>query len=77
MWPKQVDLLTPLSNKPGKEKFFWTSEMNNAFKIMKMILASNVLMIHPNHNIPFDIYTDASSYQTGAVIIQQKQSGAY
>ncbi len=36
--------------------------MDNAFNIMKTILAVDVLMEYTNHNIPFHIYTDASNY---------------
>ncbi len=46
--------------------------MDQAFKIMQTILAADDLMAYPNHNIPLHIYTDASNYQMGAIIIQQK-----
>ncbi len=44
---------------------------------MKTILAAEVLMAYPNHNLPFHIYTNASNSQMGTVIIQQKQPVAY
>ncbi len=46
--------------------------MDDAFKIMKNILAADELMTYSNHNIPFCKYLDASDYQMGAVIVQQK-----
>ncbi len=46
-------------------------------KIMRTILAVDVLLAYPNHNIPFLIYADASNYQIGATIIQQKRPLAY
>ncbi len=77
MCPKRAFLLKPLSDKSGKKSFRWTPEMDQAFKIMKTILAADVLMAYPNHNLPFHIYTDASNYQMGAIIIQQKRPVAY
>ncbi len=51
--------------------------MDQAFKIIKTILAADVLKANPNHNLPFHIYTDASDYQMGAIIIQQKRPVEY
>ncbi len=51
--------------------------MNKIFEIIKTFLAVEVLMVHPNHNIPFHSFTDTSDYQMGVIIIQQKRPVAY
>ena len=37
---------------------------------MKSILSTDVLLAYPNHNLPFEVYFDASDYQMGAAIVQ-------
>ncbi len=66
MWPQCAHILAPLSSKSEKKTFCCTPEMDLAFKHMKVLMARDCLLAYPNHNKPFHIYTDASSYQTGA-----------
>ena len=77
MWPKQAHILSPLSDKSGKRTFHWTDEMGKAFLQTKAILSVDALMAYPNNNKPFHIYTDASDYQMGAVIMQNKKPVSY
>ena len=44
---------------------------------MKSILSTVVLLAYPNHNLPFEIYSDVSDYQMDAVILQNGRPVAY
>jgi RNase H-like domain found in reverse transcriptase len=44
---------------------------------MKTIVAREVLLAYPNFLLPFEIHTDASHLQLGAVILQQGKPVAF
>ena len=44
---------------------------------MRSLLAEDVLLLYPDHNLPFHIYTDASDIQLGSVIMQHDHPIAY
>ena len=81
MWPCRSHILAPftaLSGLPKKAPIKWTQELDTAFRQMKAVLAEDALMAYPDHNHPFDIYTDASDYQlVGACIMQHGRPVAY
>lgn len=84
MFPKRSHLLAPLTELTGndkktgkKRKFIWTKECEESFQKMKAIMARDVLLRYPDHNKPYHVYTDASDYQLGAVIMQDGHPVAF
>jgi hypothetical protein len=57
--------------------FVWIERQQHAFETMKAIIVKDCLVQYPEHNLSFNIYTDASNYQLGAVIMQQNIPLAY
>jgi hypothetical protein len=78
MWRRRSHVLAPLTKLTSeKEKWKWTDEEQKAFIDIKKIISKEVLLAFPNFNKPFDIYTDASKVQLGAVIIQDNKPLAF
>ena len=48
----------------------WNPEAIEALAKIRDISAKDALLFYPNFNKIFDIHTDASEYQMGAIIIQ-------
>jgi hypothetical protein len=44
---------------------------------MKKIMARETILAYPNFEIPFEVHTDASAYQLGAVISQNGKPTAF
>jgi hypothetical protein len=57
--------------------FKWTTECETNFQAIKQLLAKRIALSYPDFNKTFDIYTDASKYQLGAVITQDKKPIAF
>jgi hypothetical protein len=55
----------------------WTSEMQDAFNKMCLLMAADTLSAYPDQNNWFNIFTNLSNYQMGACIIQEGRPVAY
>ena len=53
-----------------KIPFKWTDDEQKAFEEIKNHITAESLLTYPNFNKPFDVYTDASDRQLGAIILQ-------
>ena len=77
MWPCRTHVLAPLTAITGKGAFQWNAQHQQAFETMKSIVAADALLAYPDPKKPFDVETDASDYQLGAVIKQNGHPIAY
>lgn len=78
MWIRRSEVLAPLTELTGKDtKFVWTDRHQKSFDTMKRIISKETLLAYPNFNETFDIHTDASHTQLGAVISQDGKPIAF
>jgi hypothetical protein len=91
MWAKHSEMLAPLSNLVGecgetkttrknkvkKRPWHWDSIHQTAFDNVKTTIAMEVVLAYPDFSKSFDIYTDASTKQLGAVITQDNRPIAF
>ena len=78
MWTHRSVLLAPLTSMTSKQaKWNWNTKCQKAFEKIKRIVSRETLLAYPNFNEPFEIHTDASKQQLGAVISQKKQPIAF
>lgn len=61
--------LTALTRKHAK--FKWTKEAQEAFETLKQCLVKAPILAFPDISAPFQLYTDASQYALGAVLMQE------
>ena len=88
VWEKRSELLAPLTDLVGecghtkttkkhktkKKPWHWDECHQKAFDAIKEIVARDIILAYPDFSQPFEIYTDSSSRQMGAIILQKKSS---
>ena len=77
MWPRRTHVLAPLMAMTSKTPFKWEAPHQQGFNTMKSLVAADALLAYPDPNHPFDVETDASDYQLGAIIKQHGRPVAY
>jgi hypothetical protein len=91
MWAKHSEMLAPLTglvgecgetkttkkNKTKKKPWWWDPIHQQVFDNVKAAIAKEVVLAYPDFFKPFEIYTDASSTQLGAMIAQDNRPIAF
>ena len=60
-----------------KVAWHWNQVHQEAFALIKATIAQGTVLAYPDYSQPFEIYTDASATQLGAVITQNKSPLAF
>jgi hypothetical protein len=91
LWPRRSKMLAPLTSLVGecgqtkvskakgtkKAPWNWDKVHQRAFNHVKATIAREVVFAYPDYSKVFEIYTDASSKQLGAVITQENRPIAF
>ena len=78
MWRRCSHLIAPLSALIGKGVLLkWKDEHQKAFEEVKRIVSKEVLLAFPDYTQRFQIYTDASDLQLGAILKQGDKTLAF
>jgi hypothetical protein len=91
MWARRGEMLAPLTdlvgecretkttrmNKTKKKPWRWDPIHQQAFDNVKATIAKKTVLANPDFLKPFEMYTDASSTQLGAVITQDNRPIAF
>eukprot|EP00804_Cyclotella_cryptica_P008974 CCRYP_012047-RA/>CCRYP_012047-RA protein AED:0.17 eAED:0.16 QI:0/0/0/1/0/0/3/0/299 len=91
LWAKHSNMLAPLTSLVGecghtkvtralktrKVPWHWNEVHQRAFNAVKAVIAKDIALAYPDYSKEFEIYTDASSKQMGAVITQQNRPIAF
>lgn len=78
MWRRRSHILAPLTALCSKSvSWKWSEECQEAFEAIKRTIARETLLKFPDFSKEFHVYTDASDYQLGAVIMQDNKPLAF
>ena len=71
-----ADIAAPLFELTKKNTpFHWGTEHQESFDKLKMALTESPVMAHPKTDEPYTLYTDASNYAVGAILVQEDDQG--
>ena len=71
MWQKRSKLLAQLTALTSKNvNYYWKYKHQKCFDTIKRVIGREVFLAYLDFNAPFEIHTDASKLQIGAVIFK-------
>ena len=91
LWGRRSEMLTPLTTLVGecgqtkvtrakgtkKQPWHWNESHQAAFDAVKATIVKDVMLAYPDYTKVFEVYTDASDTQLGAVITQGNRPIAF
>jgi hypothetical protein len=78
MWKNRASSLAPLTALTSKNiPYLWTDEHQKSFDTIKRVIGREVLLAYPDFNAPFQIHTDGSKTQIGALTSQNGKPIAF
>jgi hypothetical protein len=64
---------SPLLKKGVKWK--WTTQLQRAIEELRSQFAHSIHLVHPNDELPYRMYSDASKFAVGALLMQTDENG--
>ncbi len=66
-------IVAPMTNLLAKETpYVWGQEQQQAFERLKQVISTMPVLMHPDFNRPFILYTDASKEGLGTILAQKE-----
>jgi hypothetical protein len=56
-------------------KWEWTTQLQRAFEDLRSQFAHSIHLVHPNDELPYSMYSDASKFAVGALLMQANENG--
>ena len=91
LWARQSEMLSPLTDLVGEcghtkttratktkhTPWHWDDMHITNFDTIKTAISNNVVLSYPDYSQGFEIYTDSSKFQLGAIITQNNRPMAF